>query len=1250
MTHPASRQLPVRHVSIRVPWKDNGWEARVCSDPLGNHACLALTGIAKNRDDSQEKNDAGSSWFDLESDRLPPCAVEHGAIMSDRPYTRHFSHPYAGFEPLYDGFKPTSFEHPAFSAACIPYAWMLREKVEGKDENDEGIAAEFGVEFDSNLEPELRMGKTAWVQQRDNQLALLDTFFSALTPNQTLCFLYAKATPLSDDPRRVIIGVGRVRHVDPHREYEHKSDTYPSSVIWERNVHHSIRESCDDGFLLPYHRLLELSQDDESFDLTSRIAFAPDDSFSAFSYGTEHLTDDDAIASLYSILRALEQMPSEVEFDVKKASNWVNAELNRLWRMRGPFPGLGSALEALGVRHGTLVAMEIERALRDENGEWRQNPWELVAQALEDPLLLPGAARTYLGPKILGLYKAMKDERRSLLTLLSRFSLSSEQATRIFEISERRQAKIELSDAEILANPYVLFETDRLALDPIGLTTIDRGVFAKESLLDEFPLPGDEPINEPNDPRRVRAVATDILEHCAREEGSTLLPKDELIRRIRDHAVDPKCNVTTDMFDHYSDDLYPEIDLWEEEDGATNCQLARLSKLSQVIRRFVTRRTEATGRHDGEHAWRELVDQAINKPLAEDDQRDEAGRAEKATALEELFRSRLSVLVGPAGAGKTTLLKALIGLPEVASGGVLLLAPTGKARVRMEQVTATVGAQTIAQFLLKFDRFSTRNGRFEVLGKYNQSSDHETVIIDEASMLTEDQLAATIDALKGVKRFVLVGDTRQLPPIGAGRPFVDISEHLRAKKNGFAELRVQQRQKKGKNRLDTLLASWFTDKRDDPESDLVWDRIKSGEQGSGVDFFQWETPAELRELLAMHLENVLRTGEKDDPYWFEKSIGGSEFNGNIYYHPQKAGQKGAGELAEKWEILSPVWGRDWGVEALNDFVQRTYRASMMEIASARSNKFRKIPKPMGPQRIIYGDKVINVKNERMKAVYPRDGALSYVANGEIGSVVGRFRGANSNSVPKHLEVEFSTQTGFKYSYWSNLLEGEKGAPVLQLAYAITVHKSQGSEFSHVFLVLPERSPLISRELLYTALTRHKESLTVFHQGDINEIKSRSSSENSEIARRLTNLFEPPKPVMLEKGTTSRMMEANLVHRTNANEFVRSKSEVIVGNILTDLGLDYAYEKRFEAEDGTARYPDFTVEDDDTGKTILIEHLGMLSNRGYKKAWEEKLKWYAQNKVSIEGDGRIRLVVTQDALDGSIDAASIKEQLKEVFGL
>ena len=101
---------------------------------------------------------------------------------------------------------------------------------------------------------------------------------------------------------------------------------------------------------------------------------------------------------------------------------------------------------------------------------------------------------------------------------------------------------------------------------------------------------------------------------------------------------------------------------------------------------------------------------------------------------------------------------------------------------------------TLAQFLLKRSRYDVATGQYRRNPNASKHDGEATVIIDEASMLTEDQLAATLDALKGPARIILVGDDRQLPPIGAGRPFADIIRHLREQGHGLAELTVSRRQ------------------------------------------------------------------------------------------------------------------------------------------------------------------------------------------------------------------------------------------------------------------------------------------------------------------------------------------------------------------------------------------------------------------------------------------------------------------------
>ena len=145
---------------------------------------------------------------------------------------------------------------------------------------------------------------------------------------------------------------------------------------------------------------------------------------------------------------------------------------------------------------------------------------------------------------------------------------------------------------------------------------------------------------------------------------------------------------------------------------------------------------------------------------------------------------------------------------------------------------------------------------------------------------------------------------------------------------------------------------------------------------------------------------------------------------------------------------------------------------------------------MGAQQLVYGDKVINNRNQRPKddRIYdPHNVGVKYLANGEIGLVTGHLRSKARNWVPKDLEVEFSTQPGVSYTFWGSDF-AEEAEVKLELAYALTVHKAQGSEFGIVFLVLPRGTRLLNREMLYTSLTRQREKVIVLHQGPAAELQ------------------------------------------------------------------------------------------------------------------------------------------------------------------
>lgn len=185
-------------------------------------------------------------------------------------------------------------------------------------------------------------------------------------------------------------------------------------------------------------------------------------------------------------------------------------------------------------------------------------------------------------------------------------------------------------------------------------------------------------------------------------------------------------------------------------------------------------------------------------------------------------------------------------------------------------------------------------------------------------------------------------------------------------------------------------------------------------------------------------------------------------------------------------------------------------------------------------------------------------------------------------------------------------------------------------------------------MIYTALTRQSKKLVILMQGSPAELQQLSSEVHSEVAGRLTNLFAPPNPVQLGE----RLLEEGLIHRTARGEAVRSKSEVIIANLLDANGVDYRYEEPLE-RDGQVKYPDFTIEDDDTGETYYWEHLGMLSDAAYLQRWNEKKQWLRDHGVipRNEGGGSAgTLITTVDSADGGIDSEEVSALIRELFVL
>ena len=252
--------------------------------------------------------------------------------------------------------------------------------------------------------------------------------------------------------------------------------------------------------------------------------------------------------------------------------------------------------------------------------------------------------------------------------------------------------------------------------------------------------------------------------------------------------------------------------------------------------------------------------------------------------------------------------------------------------------------------------------------------------------------------------------------------------------------------------------------------------------------------------------------------------------------------------------------------------------------------------------------------------------------------------------PWKLEVEFASQPGYSYDYARKKFGEESSAP-LELAYALTVHKAQGSEFGRTFVVVPNPCRNLTRELLYTALTRQKQHVTVLYQGDAGDLKRFAEPDESATAGRRTNRFSPPNPAKTADG---RFLERGLIHVTTAGDVVRSKSEALIAELLHARGIQYAYERKLTAADGSIRYPDFTLEDEETGQIVYWEHLGMLHDSVYAERWERKLAWYAAQGI-FPGDAEHPvgganglLIWTRDDEHGGIDNRQITEVIDQLF--
>lgn len=383
-------------------------------------------------------------------------------------------------------------------------------------------------------------------------------------------------------------------------------------------------------------------------------------------------------------------------------------------------------------------------------------------------------------------------------------------------------------------------------------------------------------------------------------------------------------------------------------------------------------------------------------------------------AVVESVCNGVFILTGGPGTGKTTTINAMIRFFESEGLDFYLAAPTGRAAKRMTETTG-YEARTLHR-LLELNGRSDGDASFKAGFERNEDNpiEADVVIVDEMSMVDLFVFQALLKALIPGTRLIMVGDVNQLPSVGPGQVLHDLIE------SGCFKVVM----------LETIF-------RQAKESDIVVNahKIYKGQQ-------------------------ILLDNKSKDFFFMERRDGTGVENTVVELVKDRLPKYVRGTSADI-QVLTPMRKGPLGIEGLNPLLQKALNpeAKGKNEIEVGNNLFRE------------GDKVMQIKNNYQleweivsKYNIPIDKGLG-VFNGDIGTIL------SIDSVNREMCVEFDDKRKVRYNY-ENLEE-------MELAYAITIHKSQGSEYPAVVLpILTGPRLLFNRNLLYTAITRAKECVTI----------------------------------------------------------------------------------------------------------------------------------------------------------------------------
>ncbi len=379
------------------------------------------------------------------------------------------------------------------------------------------------------------------------------------------------------------------------------------------------------------------------------------------------------------------------------------------------------------------------------------------------------------------------------------------------------------------------------------------------------------------------------------------------------------------------------------------------------------------------------------------------------TAVMTTCRKPVSVITGGPGTGKTTVTKAITWVWRRTGRRVVLCAPTGRAAKRLEEVTEQE-AFTIHRLLGYRPDGGFTHGPGEPLP-------YDLIVVDEASMVDMPLAASLLGAVAPGSSVVLVGDADQLPPVGPGAFFDDV-----VSSGGLPTLRLTRVYRQAERSLIVTNAH----------------RLIRGEALILPRPGTWQH----EDMLWVDVGDPQREaggpgpGQEEDEGRASDSIEAQEIALEKIQNAVTRNLPRLGFAPGDIQVLSPMRRGLLGVQSLNAHLQRLLNPPAPDRPELRR----------GDTVFRLGDRVLQTANNYDKGVF----------NGEIGQIV-------AVDPEGRLTVDFAI----------GRIEYERGEVAqLELAYALTVHKSQGSEYPAVVLAIhSSHYIMLRRNLLYTALTR-----------------------------------------------------------------------------------------------------------------------------------------------------------------------------------